>query len=81
MFLHYINTDVHRCTLYRFMMFTSKFKFYNKTKPIRIPEELTDSVMELLMAIDNYVYNNPESKSPEKILKEFTSLIKNKCQR
>ena len=28
-----------------FMMFTSKFKFYTKTKPIRIPEELTDSIL------------------------------------
>lgn len=64
-----------------FMMFTSKFKFYTKTKPIRIPEELTVSIMELLMTIDSYAHDNPECKSPEKIINEFNSFIKNKCQR
>jgi hypothetical protein len=64
-----------------FMMFTSKFKFYTKTKPIRIPEELTDSIMKLLMTIDDYAHDNPESKSPEKIINEFNSFIKNKYQR
>ena len=58
------------------MFFTPKYQSYTKTKPIRVPEELVDSILHYVQELDTYKTKTKDNKEAWKVEKLMETNIK-----